>query len=65
MQPNRSTRTSDVIRLNGKHIAAFVKPALIGWRWSLNNPPYGPVASGWTLTKKAAFRRVNMKETKA
>jgi hypothetical protein len=33
--------------------------ALIGWRWSLNNPPYGPVKRGWTLTKQAAFRRVN------
>lgn len=58
MQPNRSTRSSDMILLNGKHIAARVWPAPLGWFWTLNNPPFGPVAHGWTLTKQAAMRRV-------
>lgn len=58
MQPNRSKRTCDLVSLNGKHVASFVRRAPVGWRWSRNNPPFGPVAKGWTLTKKAALRRV-------
>lgn len=47
---------STVIPLsNGKRAA--IRPAFIGWRWSVNNGDgRGPIKTGWTFTRDGAVR---------